>query len=179
MKPHIKEIIVVEGRDDISAVKAAVDAEVLQVNGFAVRKNIEKIRTAYEKSGIIVLTDPDFAGLQIRRFIQENFPKAKHAYINRAEGTKDGDIGVENANPQSIIKALEKARYEISEKREIFTPEMLFEYGLIGHSNSKILREKLGALLGLGYSNGKQLLSKLNRYNISVEEFQKAMNEII
>ena len=28
MKKSIKEIIVVEGRDDISAVKAAVDAEV-------------------------------------------------------------------------------------------------------------------------------------------------------
>ena len=38
MKKIIKEIIVVEGRDDISAVKAAVDAEKNQVNGFAVRK---------------------------------------------------------------------------------------------------------------------------------------------
>ena len=41
MKKLIKEIIVVEGRDDISAVKAAVDAEIIQVNGFAVRKKRE------------------------------------------------------------------------------------------------------------------------------------------
>lgn len=38
MKKIIKEIIVVEGRDDISAVKAAVDAEIIQVNGFAKKK---------------------------------------------------------------------------------------------------------------------------------------------
>ena len=39
MKKKIKEVIVVEGKDDISAVKNAVDAEVFQVNGHAVRKN--------------------------------------------------------------------------------------------------------------------------------------------
>lgn len=174
----IKEIIVVEGRDDITAVKAAVDAEVLQVNGFAVKKNIEKIRTAYEKNGIIVLTDPDNAGLRIRRFIQENFPKAKHAYINRSEGTKDGDIGVENASSEAILKALEKARFEIYDNKEIFTFDLLMKYNLVGHSNSKILREKLGKKLGLGYSNGKQLLSKLNRYSITMEEFLEAVENL-
>ena len=85
---------------------------------------------------------------------------------------------MENASPEAIINALEKARCEISEPKEIFTPELLFEYHLIGHSNSAVLREKLGAELGLGYSNGKQLLSKLNRYNITMKEFQKAFENI-
>ena len=49
MKKKIKEVIVVEGKDDISAVKNAVDAEVFQVNGHAVRKNksIELLKLAY------------------------------------------------------------------------------------------------------------------------------------
>ena len=178
MKKHIKEVIVVEGRDDITAVKAAVDAEVIAVHGFSVGKNIEKIKGAYERAGIIVLTDPDNAGNNIRNFIQKRYPKAKHAYINRAEGTKNGDVGVENACPEAIINALEKARCEISETREVFTSELLFKHQLTGHSNSKTLREQLGKKLGIGYSNGKQLLSKLNRYNITVEEFEKAMKEI-
>lgn len=179
MKQRIKEIIVVEGRDDITAVKAAVDAEVIAVHGFSVGKNIERIKGAYERTGIIVLTDPDFAGTKIREYIQKRYPKAKHAYINRAEGTKNGDIGVENASPEAIIKALEKARCETAEVKEIFSSDILFEYHLIGHSNSAFLREKLGEKLGLGYSNGKQLLSKLNRYNITMEEFEKAINEVI
>ena len=73
MKKSIKEIIVVEGRDDISAVKAAVDAEIIQVNGFAVRKQgtIEKIRVADQNRGIIILTDPDHAGEEIRKYIHK------------------------------------------------------------------------------------------------------------
>lgn len=178
MKQHIKEIIIVEGRDDITAVKAAVDAEVIAVHGFSVKKNLDKITAAYERNGIVILTDPDFAGVKIREVISRRFPKAKHAYINRIEGTKDGDIGVENANPEAIIKALEKARCEVSEAVTIFTPEILFKYKLTGYSNSKALREELGKKLGIGYSNGKQLLSKLNRFNISMEEFLKAAEEL-
>lgn len=181
MKKIIKEVIVVEGRDDISAVKAAVDAEVLQVNGFAVRKKgtVEKIKTAYEKNGIIILTDPDFAGESIRRFIQSHCPGAKHAYIRRIEGTKDGDIGVENANGESILRALEKSRCEVLERHENpFTIEDLIDRGFTGREDSSKRREILGGLLGLGYSNAKQLLSKLNRYGITREEFETAAAKV-
>lgn len=177
MKKVIKEIIVVEGRDDISAVKSAVDAEVIQVNGFAVRKKetIERIRVAEKNRGIIILTDPDFAGNEIRKYIHKFFPNAKDAYIRRSEGTKDGDIGVENAKPEHIINALEKARCTQEDVKEIFTMSYLMECGLVGSKEASERREKVGGKLGIGYSNGKQFLSKLNRYGISKEEFQKAL----
>ncbi|WP_300341908.1 ribonuclease M5 [Fusobacterium sp.] len=181
MKKIIKEIIVVEGRDDISAVKAAVDAEIIQVNGFAVRKKgtIERIQVAEKNRGIIILTDPDYAGDEIRKYIHKFFPEAKDAYIRRSEGTKDGDVGVENASPEAIIKALEKARCTVAEElQENFTMEYLMECGLIGGATSSERREKVGGKLGIGYSNGKQFLSKLNRYGISREEFEEALKEI-
>ena len=66
----IKEIIVVEGCDDVTAVKAAVDAEVIAVSGFGINKNtIDKIKEAQKRKGVIILTDPDFAGEKIRRII--------------------------------------------------------------------------------------------------------------
>ena len=163
MKKIIKEIIVVEGRDDISAVKAAVDAEIIQVNGFAVRKkeNIERIRN------------------EIRKYIHKFFPEAKDAYIRRCEGTKDGDIGVENASPEAIINALEKARCTVSDDlQENFTMSYLMECGLVGGAEASERREKVGGKLGIGYSNGKQFLSKLNRYGITKEEFERALNSI-
>lgn len=179
----IKEVIVVEGKDDISAVKNAVEAEVFKVNGHAVRKNksIEKLRLAYEKKGLIILTDADYAGEEIRKYLNKHFPKSKNAYVSRKDSLKDGDIGIENASPDDIIRALEKARcsYENIDNEEIFSSEILFEYGLIGKDNSFELREKLGSELGIGYSNGKQLLSKLNRYKISFEEFEEAYKKII
>lgn len=181
MKKKIKEVIVVEGKDDISAVKSAVDAEIIQTNGFSIRKkgNIEKLRIAYEKKGLIILTDPDFVGEELRKYIQKFFPNVKHAYITRKEGTKNGDIGIENATPASIINALEKAKCEVTTVEEInFTMNDIIKNKLSGAPESKKLREELGGVLGIGYSNAKQLLSKLNRYGISKEEFLEALKKI-
>lgn len=180
MKKRIKEVIVVEGRDDISAVKAAVDAEIIQTNGFAIRKkgNIEKLRVAYEKKGLIVLTDPDFVGEELRKYIQSFFPNVKHAYISRKEGSKDGDVGVENATPEAIINALEKAKCEVISEENLFSMDDIIDNRLSGAPESKELREKLGSILGIGYSNAKQFLSKLNRYGITKEEFQEGLKKI-
>ena len=176
MKKKIKEVIVVEGKDDISAVKNAVDAEVFQVNGHAVRKNrsIEFLKLAYENKGLIILTDPDYAGEEIRKYLCKHFPNAKNAYISRVSGTKDGDIGVENASPEDIITALEKARFSLDNSENIFDLNLMMDYGLIGKNNSSDLRAELGSELGIGYSNAKQFMAKLNRYGISLEEFKKA-----
>ena len=47
----IKEVIVVEGRDDITAVKRAVDAELIAVSGFGINQNIiNKIKRSTEKT---------------------------------------------------------------------------------------------------------------------------------
>ncbi|WP_410207427.1 ribonuclease M5 [Fusobacterium sp.] len=181
MKKIIKEIIIVEGKDDITAVKAAVDAEIIQVNGFAVRKKstIERIKIAKENKGIIILTDPDYAGNEIRKYIHKFFPEAKDAYITRKEGTKDDDIGVENATPEAIINALEKARCTLeAQLQKNYSMDYLMDLGLVGTSESQIKREKMGDYLGIGYSNGKQFLSKLNRYGISKEEFEAALKKL-
>lgn len=176
----IKETIVVEGRDDVSAVKRAVNAEVIEVNGFAVRKKstLEKIKYASEITGVIVLCDPDFAGEKIRKTIENYVPNVKHAYISRAEGHKNGDIGVENATPQAIIKALEGAKYKEVEEKIIYTMDDLYYYSLVGAKNSRGLREKIGEILRIGYGNGKQLLHKLNHYSIEKKQLEDALDTI-
>ncbi len=48
----IKEVIVVEGKDDITAVKAAIEAEVISTNGFRFKKRINKnIKTIIRTKG--------------------------------------------------------------------------------------------------------------------------------
>ena len=177
----VKEVIVVEGRDDISAVKAAVDAEVIEVNGFAVRKikTIEKIKTAYEKKGIIILTDPDFAGEKIRETINNYFPNAKNAFISRHAGTKDNNIGVENADVFAIREALIKAKCIVNVgSKPFFTVDHMLDNGLMGTFNSSHKRCIVGNRLGIGYSNGKQFLSRLNRYGITYDEFLAALDNL-
>ncbi|ADL50105.1 ribonuclease M5 [Clostridium cellulovorans] len=175
----IKEIIVVEGRDDVTAVKRAVDAEVISVSGFGINaKVIEKIKEAQKRQGVIVLTDPDFAGEKIRKIISKRIPEVKHAYISRIEGTKDGDIGVENAEPAAIIKALENAKCEMKEKREEFDIEDLIFFKLTADPDAKVRREALGKELRIGYGNANQLLKRLNNFGVTKEEFMVAMNKI-
>ncbi len=46
----IKEVIVVEGRDDITAVKRAVDAEMIAVGGFGINSKVIKNKRGAEKA---------------------------------------------------------------------------------------------------------------------------------
>ncbi|MFD3158483.1 ribonuclease M5 [Haloimpatiens sp. FM7330] len=175
----IKEVIVVEGRDDITAVKRAVDAEMIAVGGFGINKKvIDKIKEAQKRQGVIVLTDPDFAGEKIRKIISKRVKGIKHAYISQKEGIKDGDIGVENASPESIIRALKKAKYEVKEKREVYTMQDMFYFKLCGHKDSKERRDRLGKELGVGYCNAAQFIARLNNFGITKEEFVKAIDKI-
>lgn len=176
----IKEIIVVEGRDDITAVKQAVDAQVIAVHGFGItRETLELIRRAAKERGVIVLTDPDHAGETIRKRIEQMCPGVRHAYIMREEGTKKGDVGVENANPESIIRALERAHASSFEAHKEFVPADLFDAGLMAGPNAKIRRQRLGKKLGIGYASASTLLQRLNNYDIDRAAFEQAAQEII
>lgn len=175
----IKEVIVVEGRDDITAVKRAVDAEIIAVGGFGINsKVIERIKEAQKRQGVIVFTDPDFAGEKIRRIISKRVKGIKHAYITKQEGLKDNDIGVENAEPETIIKALQSAKCETKEKRQEFDSQDLFFFKLTGSNEAKKRREALGKELRIGYCNSAQFITRLNNYGITKEEFIEALKKV-
>ena len=175
----VKEIIVVEGRDDTDAIKKSVDAVTIETHGYGITKATwELIEKAHKEKGIIVFTDPDHAGEQIRRRIMEKFPDAKEAFLDRKAAKKDGDIGIENAAPESIRAALEKARCSVEEDVASFTVDDMMSAGLVGMPDSSARREKLGKALGIGYGNSKIFLQRLNKFGISREEFEKALQEI-
>ena len=177
----IEEIIVVEGKDDVSAVKKAIDAQILVTNGYSLdAKERNLIKKAAEKKNVIVLTDSDYAGGVIRKRVEKlvGSQKCKHAFIPREQSTKNGDIGVENAGVNAIIEALTKARCVRSTRKDIFTVKDMLEYGLQGQNNSSEKRDRLGKILGIGYCNSKQFLSRLNNFDITYEEFIDAISKI-
>ncbi len=175
----IKEVIVVEGKDDVAAVKAAVDAEVISTHGFGFGyKLLKTLKNIQKRRGIIIFTDPDYMGNQIRRRISKEIPDAKHAYLSQDRATKDRDIGIENAKPEDIINALNMARAESVEKVENFTKRDLIVNNLVGGENSEVRRNSLTDILGIGHCNGKQLLNKLNAFGITREEFERALRAV-
>ena len=178
-KKRIKEVIVVEGKDDTAAINEAVEAQTIETHGFGMPDTIwGMIDKAYSDTGIIIFTDPDYAGEKIRRKVAERYPEAKQAFLPKDKALKKGNIGVENAKPEDIIEALEKAHCTAGQHHIEFTMDDMMEYGLTGADNSKERREKLGVILSIGYGNTRTFLKKLNMFGITREEFINGVKEI-
>ena len=179
---RIKEIIVVEGKDDTVAVKNAVDADTIETNGSAIGKHvIEQIKLAKERRGVIILTDPDYPGERIRKIVRQHVPGCIHAFLPKKEAiSKNGaNLGVENASRDAIRLALKDANEEQDDWFEQVSWEELLALGLIAGKTSRKRRERLGELLKIGYTNGKQLYKRLIMFKITEDEFTKAMTCVL
>lgn len=175
----LKEVLVVEGKMDTAAIKKALEADTIETGGFALMPyTLRQIEAAYKKRGIIILTDPDGAGERIRRFLIERFPDAGQAFIPKIQATAHNDVGVEQASPEAIRAALAKVRYHEYNPRDTFSADDLFRCGLNGGPGASARRDALGAELGIGYGNAKRFLERLNRYGVTREEFEAAIEKI-
>ncbi|MDQ0233362.1 ribonuclease M5 [Metabacillus malikii] len=178
----IKEIIVVEGKDDTTAIKRAVDADTIETNGSSIGEAvIEQVKLAQKTRGVILFTDPDFPGEKIRHTIAEKVPGCKHAFIPKHEARpKNGKgIGVEHASVDSIRAALREVKEEMEDYISEITQEDLIDAGLLGGPNARQRREKLGLHLKIGYANGKQLYKRLKMFQISKHDYLEVVNKII
>lgn len=177
-KLSIKEAIVVEGRDDTAVLKQVTDALIIETHGFGIAKSTwELLEKAYKEKGLIILTDPDFSGEEIRKRLVKAFPESKHAYMPRRKAMKKGDIGIENSTPEDVKKVLQNVCTIKKDSGDTFVLADLDRAGLIGTSEAKELRERVGAILGIGYGNGNAMLKKLNSFGISREAFEEAVKE--
>jgi ribonuclease M5 len=177
----LKEIIVVEGKDDTTAIKRAVDADTIETNGSAINEEtIEKIKLAQKTRGVIVFTDPDYPGEKIRKTISEKVQGCKHAFLTKeAAISKTGKgLGVEHAAPKVIREALRDAQLMRETIEEEISKDDLITAGLIGGDGAKERRIKLGKLLKIGYTNGKQLHKRLMMFQISRQEFAAALTRM-
>lgn len=125
---RIREVIVVEGRYDKNTVSQIVDGTILETAGFGIFSDTEKIillKKLAEKRGLIILTDSDGAGFQIRGFLKGLIDNKyiKHAYIPDIPGrdkrkripSKEGKLGVESMKRDVIISALIRAGATVDE----------------------------------------------------------------
>lgn len=179
----IKEVIVVEGKDDTRRLALAVECDTIETKGSAIdRAILDQIQRAQEERGVIVFTDPDGPGEQIRKIISRAVPGVKHAFLTKDEArqvsrTKES-IGIEHASPKVIRQALCRISEEKLEQEPTVSKAFLIRQGLIGTPEAAALREKLGNQLRIGYTNGKQLEKRLNMFGISEKEVSEAMTEI-
>lgn len=178
----IKEVIVVEGKADRNKILQAVKADTIETNGSAISKEtLKQIKHAQEKRGVIIFTDPDFQGERIRHIIDQAIPGCKHAFLTKeqAKSSKKGkSLGIEHARVGTIQQALKQV-YELQESPSpIFKKSDLVRLGLLAGSQARRRRHRLGEILHIGHTNGKQLLHRLTMFKITEEEFEEAIKQV-
>lgn len=178
----IKQAVIVEGKYDKIKLSGILDAPIIQTDGFGIFKNKElqkMIKTVAEKNGILILTDSDSAGFQIRSFIGSTVDSQhiKHAYIpdifgkekRKTEPSKEGKLGVEGVPERVIIDALERAGVlceEVEEPKRPITKLDLFNDGFTGGENSALLRSELLKYFGLPSRLTTNSLVKIGRAHV-------------
>lgn len=191
----IKEAVIVEGNYDKIKLSGFLDGIIITTHGFAVYTNDDFVKTIQElakKTGIVIFTDSDSAGMRIRNFIKQKITdgEVKHAYIpdirgkerRKRDASKEGLLGVEGMTEEIIIKALRDAGCEIDDevsdaKTSQITKTDLYMLGLSGGSESSELRRKLSAEINIpARISANMLLDVLNRlytYDELVEIVQR------
>jgi len=153
-KPRIEEVIVVEGRYDKNTLSQVVDATIMDVGGFGVfndRQKLALLRRLAETRGVVIFTDPDGAGFVIRNYLKGALPKdrVRHAYVpdvygkekRKRKGGCEGKLGVEGMEPEVLLEALRRsgatfAGEKAAERDQPITKADLLDAGLIGDGST-------------------------------------------
>lgn len=174
----IKEAVIVEGRYDKLKLSNIIDTLIIETNGFAIYKDKQKlkfIRRLANERGIIVVTDSDHSGFQIRNYVSAGISKEKikHIYIpdvfgkekRKLKPSKEGKLGVEGIDDKLLLDLFKKADIAVTSihKDNPITNFDLYDLGLSGTANSKENRRKLLKKLDLPeFLSTTSLLSYLN-----------------
>lgn len=180
----ISQVIVAEGRDDTTNLKRYFDVETYETRWSAINdQDIERIQRLHELHGVIVFTDPDFNGERIRRVIMTVIPTVQHVFLKRDEAvpkskTKGRSLGIEHASYEDLKTALAQVTEQFKNENEFdISRSDLIRLGFLAGADSRKRREYLGEQLCIDYSNGKQLLKRLELFGVTLAEVEEAMTK--
>lgn len=183
----IKQAVIVEGKYDKIRLSNVIDAVIVPVNGFSIYKDketAELIKTLARTTGIVILTDSDSAGFQIRNKIKElaRGGEVIHVYVpdikgkerRKREPSKQGLLGVEGISDGILLEAFRNAGViaEKSESRgEPITKADFMDLGLIGADGSSEKRAELQMRLKLPKRLSANMLLEILNVMYSRDEF--------
>lgn len=197
-KIKLSRAVVVEGKYDKIKLSAMIDGVILVTNGFGIFKDAElrKLICFYaEQSGLIIMTDSDSAGRQIRAHIKSVVPKRYHdritnVHIPQIRGkekrktapSKEGTLGVEGIDVGILRSLLE--RYGVDNDAgsaaggEPITKNDMYMLGLSGCSDAVSRRERLADRLELPKGLSPSALLDLLNALYNKKEIERICREL-
>ena len=178
----MEDIIVVEGTHDEARIKEIYPlCHCVVTNGSEISdETLDLIKELSKNHNIIVFTDPDYPGERIRKKIEEIVPNSKHAFIRKKDSISNNKkkVGVEHAKLDIIKEALDNVYTYNPNDNMLITNNDLYELGLNGFPNSKILRDKVSEILNIGKPNSKTFLKRINLIGITKEKLEEILCKI-
>ncbi len=174
----IKEILVVEGKNDAQTLKSYFDCDTIITHGSDLsEKTLEMIKTAHEKRGVIIFTDPDAPGEKIRNTINQAVKGCKNAFIDKRKARTTKKVGVEHASKEDLEESLSHLMTYTEDLEESLTWSEFFELGCAGKNQCSEKRRILEEYLHIGKSNAKTLYKRLNMLQITKEECERILED--
>lgn len=169
----VKEIIVVEGKNDTNVLKSYLDCDTIETHGTHLGKEIlRQIAIAKQKRGVIIFTDPDFPGEKIRQAINEAIPGCKNAFIEKTKARTKKKVGVEHADKETIVEALSHLMSYDETLTQTLSYEDFLDLGLSGGTDSARRRADIARALHIGKANAKTLYKRLNMLQLDRSDIE-------
>ena len=177
----MKNVVVCEGYHDLEKIKKAVPGiECIITDGSKVKdETLQMIKSLSNSANIIIMTDPDYPGERIRTIVTNAVPNAKHAFIKKEKCISNNHkkVGIEHASIEEIKKALDTV-ISSTTKCNLITNNDLYELGLNGDINSRVLRDKISDKLNIGRPNCKTFLNRVNLLDLSYKDLEDLVCQI-
>lgn len=168
----INEVIIVEGKTDTQLLQSFLEVDTIETGGSAINnKTLEYIKTVSETRDIIIMTDPDFPGKQIRDKISALVPNCKHAFVDKKKAIKNNKVGIAETSKIDILEALENVVTFNENSNSISWSEFL-TLGIIGNKQKRL---QVYEYFHLGYGNVKTLYKRLNLAGVSCEKIMEVL----
>ena len=166
----IKEVIIVEGKNDTRRLQSFFDVETIETHGLGLSKEtIEYIKEINDKRGVIVFTDPDHPGEVIRKRLNDAIPGLKNAFVLKEDARTAKKVGVEHASKEILEEALNNL-VSYKEVKNSLSFEEYVELGFMGNEDSALKRDKVSKKYHLGKCNAKTLFKRINLVGLSKED---------
>jgi len=190
----IKQAVVVEGKYDKIKLESILDALIIPTDGFRIFKDramLELLRTLAKTRGLIILTDSDSAGFQIRAYLGGAVSEGEvtHVYVpdvfgkepRKEKASSEGKLGVEGLPKEVLIKAFQQANISFEQLERpgtAITRQDFYQDGLIGRKNSAQKRVAFLKLLDLPERLSTHALANIINSILSVDAYRKIIKTI-
>lgn len=164
-------VIVVEGTGDSSYLSSFICAEYVVLNGYDMPEDIIDYLKHIKNRKILVMTDPDEAGVSIEKRLRETGLKYETRVVDSRMCNKHGKHGVAECKKEEILRVLDSDLISTNPFKESISKA---EFNSFGFMNSQEKRNEISEKLHLGICNSKVLLKRMNYNGITYQIIEEA-----